>query len=360
MAEDRNLKANSLTVESFNHELSVRVDDIRRLVDDDVNVDRFVLALKTAVAGNPNLLRCKPHELFREIGKAAEDGLYPDGREGVLNCYGTSVTWIPMIRGIRRRAADLGYKIDANVVHENDAFDWEEGDTPHISHKPAKLGTDRGAMIGAYAIFRQISTQEIVHREVMDAGQISKVKAMSKAQNGPLWKAFEDQAWCKSVIRRGIKSVPDVDIKLLNIIERDDSLYDFGKHDVAQPEQKEQKRRVPPPPPPPPPPAKQVLTADEKIEKSIAILEKSVETGSFGTAVKVVRGAYAVMEANEFTAEQHVRIADEFASAAGKLIAAQANEDTRNEWITLCQDLRDESIITAGQYLEIQNAYAGE
>jgi recombination protein RecT len=200
-----------------------------------VNRDAFMATAIVAVKRNPDLLRCDRRTLHNAVTAAAQDGLMPDGKEGVIipqwekikvNGREQSILtarWQPMIHGIRKRARELGdVIIDAQVVHDNDYFDWAQGDNPHIDHKPEHRG-ERGPMICAYAIFRK--GNEILHREVMLAYQIDAVKSISKQPNGVMWKNFEDEAWRKSVVRRGIKSVPSCPEKLRTIIERFDDLH---------------------------------------------------------------------------------------------------------------------------------------
>ena len=60
----------------------------------------------------------------------------------------------------------------------------------------------------------------------MDCDQIEKVRAKSKQPNGMLWKDFWEEAWRKTVIRRGFKTVP-VGASLDQVVQRDDEQYTF-------------------------------------------------------------------------------------------------------------------------------------
>jgi recombination protein RecT len=220
--------------QDFEKELSSREKSIAALLPRHVGKARFLSSAIAAVKQTPDLLKCTPRSLFAAIGKSAQDGLIPDGREGVITIYKERqkdgsyqnvAQWNPMTYGLRKRARELdAILINAQVVHENDHFVREEGDNPHIEHQPAQLGQPRGKMIGAYAVFRNDSG--ILHREVMDAEQIETVRAQSKAPDSLMWKKFTQEAWRKTVIRRGIKSVP-VSEKLEAIARRDDDLFNF-------------------------------------------------------------------------------------------------------------------------------------
>lgn len=226
----------------FENELRTREQELASLLPSHISRERFINTAIIAAKNNPDLVLCDRRSLHAAVTKAAEDGLQPDGREGVINVYNEQrerkkgnvvekywvkvACWIPMAFGIRKRAREIcGMIIDAQIVCKNDTVVWEQGDTPKFIHKPTPLDGDPGKMIGAYAIFKQ--GDQILHREVMREAQIGKVKSCVKAKNGLLWTTFEDEAWRKTVLRRGIKSVPSVPDTLQRIITRDDDQYDM-------------------------------------------------------------------------------------------------------------------------------------
>ena len=211
--------------ESFKGHLEARMPDIEAVLPKGISLKRFRAVALSAATRQPEILNAKPNTLFGAITKAAQDGLLPDGREGVILSYGGEATWIPMVHGQRKRARELEDMIvQAEVVHQNDHFRFVAGDEPKLEHTPAPLGQDRGPAVGVYAIFRK--NGEILHREIMDKQQIEAVKAKSKSPNGPLWKGMWGEAWRKTVIKRGFKAVP-VGEAMDQIIERDNETYDF-------------------------------------------------------------------------------------------------------------------------------------
>ncbi len=233
----------------FQIELRAKEREIASLLPPSIPRERFFNAAIVAVKKNPDLLMCERRSLHNAVSSAAGDGLLPDGREGVIIVQSEKIKvkqsngiekeewiktarWQPMAWGIRKRARELDdIIIDAEVVHEADAFDWEKGDDPFIKHKPAPLNVARGKMIGAYAIFRK--GDAILHREVMYADQIAAVKSSSKNPKGLLWTTFEDEGWRKSVLRRGSKSVPCSE-KLETVINRWDDLFDVDAQATPQ------------------------------------------------------------------------------------------------------------------------------
>ena len=220
--------------EEFEGELKQREQAIVSMLPQHVGKQRFINSAIAAVKQTPDLLTATPRSLFAAITKSAQDGLLPDGREGVITLYKEKqkdgswlnvAQWNPMTFGLRKRAREIdGVIVNAQVVHEHDRFVRHEGDDPRLEHDPAPLGQPRGPMIGAYAIIRNDTA--ILHREVMDATQIESVRAQSKAPDSLMWRKFTEAAWRKTVIRRAMKSVPCSE-KLDTIVRRDDDLFDF-------------------------------------------------------------------------------------------------------------------------------------
>lgn len=255
------------TWQEFESELIERENAIASMLPSNINLERFKNTAIAAVKQNPELLECTPRSLFQAITRSAQDGILPDGREGVIGFYNTKVKkygkevwekqaqWNPMVFGLRKRARELDHLlIDAQVVHEKDKFIWHQGDDPRIEHEPAALGSDRGKMIGAYAIFKR-EDKTIVAREVMDFKAIETVREQSKQPDGLMWKKFTSEAWRKTVARRGFKSVP-VSEGLQQILQRDDEAnFDFSETPAIS--------LVPPPAPPSAP--KQVTAQDTPV-----------------------------------------------------------------------------------------------
>lgn len=235
--------------EYFIAALNERADSIASMLPSTVTREKFLNSAIAAIKRDPNIINATPRSFLTAVTEAAQDGLLPDGKEGVINVYKGVAKWLPMFQGIRKRARELDRLIiDAQVVYEKDKFIWHQGDEPRIEHEPAAFG-GRGAMVGSYAIFRREERDggEILHREVMDKQQIMDVKSQSKQQDGLLWGKFETEAWRKTVGRRGFKTTPVSD-NLMQIVRRDDDLFDFNQERAALPAPA---KREPPPAPKP-------------------------------------------------------------------------------------------------------------
>jgi len=264
-------EAKSPTIyQQFEHELDQRSDIIASMLPTTVTPARFKNTVIAAIRQDPAILSASIRSIMSAVIRAAQDGLVPDGREGHIAVYNTNVAkrgeperwekraqWNPMAYGLRKRLRELdGIIANSEVVHMNDHFLWEQGDTPRIEHKPAPLGTDRGKMIGAYCIYKR-EDGTILHREVMDREAIEKTREQSKAKDSLMWTKFVSEGYRKAVLRRGIKTVPVSD-QMREIIRRDDE--DHFRFDQSAPV-----ALVPPPAPVIAPPSHPKADAQEVV-----------------------------------------------------------------------------------------------
>lgn len=214
-------------------------DQFKAALPAHIPVERFARVVMTAIQNKPELLSAPRKDLFNAAMKAAQDGLLPDGREGALVLRGsvkkgnTSITWQPMIAGIRKKARNSGEisTWDAHCVHSNDFFEFQLGDAPQINHT-YNLKTARGDIVGAYSV--AVLKDGTKSYEVMSIGEIRAIRDRSDA-----WKAFkagyikstpwetdEGEMARKTVARRHSKVLP-MSTDLDDLIRRDDDLYDM-------------------------------------------------------------------------------------------------------------------------------------
>ncbi|MDE1990471.1 MAG: recombinase RecT [Betaproteobacteria bacterium] len=200
-----------------------------------IPVDRFKRVVLTAVNQNQDLLTADRRSLMGACMKAAQDGLYPDGREGALVIFKTktqnadgkdvwtkAVQWMPMVYGIIKKMRNSGElaSIVAHEVYEKDAFIYRLGDEESIEHTPYLGDDEPGKMIAVYSIakLKDGTTQ----REVMTRKQVDKVRAVSKAGNGGPWVAWYEEMARKTVVRRLSKYLP-MSTEIEDMLRRDDA-----------------------------------------------------------------------------------------------------------------------------------------
>lgn len=212
-------------------QLEARVDQFAAGLPAHIPVERFVRVVLTAIENNPDLLKCDRASLFTAAKKAAQDGLLPDGREGAIVPYKGEAQWMPMIAGIRKKVRNSGEIAtwDVQAVYEKDEFEFELGDEPYIKHRPC-LDADRGKLKAVYSVAKLKDGS--ISRDVMSVHDVEKIRAKSRAKNGP-WNdaTFYPEMAKKTVARRHSKVLP-MSSDLDDLIRRDDALYDFkGRSD---------------------------------------------------------------------------------------------------------------------------------
>ena len=217
--------------------------EIAKALPKDIDPDRFIRTVVTAVQMNQDLVFADRRSLLSSCMKAAQDGLMPDGREAVLNIYNTKikvqegnrqvekwtpmVQYLPMVRGLLKVARNSGEiaSIDAAAVYAMDRFVFKRGDDPRIEHDPYLGAEEPGPIVAAYMVVKLTNGE--VHREVMTRRDLDKVRAASKSPNGPGWTTWEDQFSIKSVIKRGLKLLPQSSDRLEKLIEHDNEAMGF-------------------------------------------------------------------------------------------------------------------------------------
>lgn len=229
-----------------------RADMLRTLLrETGITYERFVEVFRRAIIRGQakpqtNLLRADAGSVIEACINACTDGLLPDGRQGAIVLYNTTVkqkgkpdrqelraNWQPMYQGL----LDIAYKsgnfrsIEARVVYDGDQFDYELGDDGFIKHRPKArpAGTTQPLIIAAYAVAKTINGG--VFREVFEGADIAKVNAVSKATSGP-GKGWPEEMARKGPLRRMWKYLPKNEA-MNRIVERDNEGFDLDAADLA-------------------------------------------------------------------------------------------------------------------------------
>lgn len=225
----------------FRQTLDVMEPQFQKVLPSHLPVAKFRRVIETALQMNPKLLLCDRRSLSQACMLAAQDGLLPDGRDGVITMFksregGFTAQWMPMISGIRKKVHNSGELLDWNVqvVQEGDEFEFELGDNPFIRHRPSLTGGRSRPVIAAYSIATY--KNGFKSREFMNIDQIEEVRrATSRGEKGP-WsnKVFYPEMCRKTVARLHAKQLPmstDID----ETLHRDDALFEIDRNDPPDP-----------------------------------------------------------------------------------------------------------------------------
>lgn len=203
--------------------------DLHDALPPQIPVEKFIRTTLTAVQMQPDLLSADRKSLLGSTMRAAQDGLLCDGREAALVIFNTKegkkVQYMPMVGGILKKIRNSGElaSISAQVVYEQDHFEYTLGDDEHISHKPY-LGSGRGKPIAVYAIAK--TKDHAIYREVMSVADVEKVRAASRAGKFGPWVDWWDEMAKKTVIRRLAKRLPS-SADLDNVLAADNEASGF-------------------------------------------------------------------------------------------------------------------------------------
>ena len=205
-----------------------------------IPVERFLRVVLTAIQNNPDLVAADRQSLWNSTMRAAQDGLLPDGREGVIAIYKTKIKdggrelwvkkaqWMPMVFGILKKVRNSGEiaTIAARVVYGGDKFRyWIDDDGEHVLYEPSNT-PDINTITRVFAMAKTNSGELYV--EPMTSADIEKVRAVSRAKDNGAWVDWWEEMAKKTAIRRLSKRLP-MSTDLDDLVRRDDDLYDFGR-----------------------------------------------------------------------------------------------------------------------------------
>ena len=176
-----------------------------------ITPERFIRVLMTATMKQPKLLECTQDSLFKGIFDCASLGLELDGRRAHLvplrnNKKGITEAnlWLDY-KGIAELVMRSGLvsNIHADVVCENDTFDYDRGELK--AHK-IDFKKPRGAMYAVYCIIRMKDGGEKV--EVMGKEDVDRIRNASRGRDEDPWRLHYNEQAKKTVFKRASKWVP--------------------------------------------------------------------------------------------------------------------------------------------------------
>ncbi len=206
--------------------LEKMADKFNEALPPHMEVNKFISVAKLTLNKNQNLVNADRNSLLQTFMDSAKDGLYLDGKEASAVLYGNQVKYIPMVEGVIKLMHNSGLikTISAEVVYENDCFEYALGSKPHVKHIPLLVG-DRGNRICVYCYVLTHNDGEYV--EIMNMEEVEKCRAVSRGNTSPHspWVKWFDQMAKKTVIHRIAKRLPKNDA--INSVVRIDDESSF-------------------------------------------------------------------------------------------------------------------------------------
>lgn len=216
---------------------------------------RLKQTIVSALMANPYLAKSDPTSIMQAAMSAAVLGLECDGAtgQGYIVPYGNKAQFITGYKGYITLAKNNGYIVSGCAVRENDKFDYGQGLTPYLNHKPAQgSSTDRGPIIYVYATARHATLPalfDVVHveqvNEIRDGSQGYKAFMAGKIKSNP-WATNYEKMAIKTAIRSLAPQLP-LNVqkahalesafeggKLSHITEQGDIVIEGEGHDLDQ------------------------------------------------------------------------------------------------------------------------------
>lgn len=197
---------------------------IARALPPHIRPERFERNLLNALMQTPDLMKCDPRMVYREVSKSAALGLLLDPQLGeaylIVGWNGRTQSKEPQLRigyrGVMKLARQSGdvAAIYAHEVCANDEIECLLGDNKKLVHKPTLFG-ERGPVIGFYSVVRFKDGE--TDFEPMTIEQVNQVRdnysdgwkafKNNKIKSTP-WSTSYDEMAKKTVIRKLLKRIP--------------------------------------------------------------------------------------------------------------------------------------------------------
>lgn len=160
----------------------------------------LIADIDAAMRATPALAQCDPRSLLAACYALARTGLGLGGghahlipRQGQATLQ---VSAVGMVELARRYGGATTYAV--GVMHEGDAYDYDLGTSPRLTHRPALR--DRGEPLAAYAVLHIADAPPIVEIALW-----SEVEAVKRKSKSPAWKDWPEQMAVRLPLRRAAK-----------------------------------------------------------------------------------------------------------------------------------------------------------
>lgn len=189
--------------------------EIKKALPAVMTPERFSRIALSAVSSNPKLAECTPQSFLAAMMTAAQLGMevnMPTGQAWLIPYFNRK-------KSVMECQFQLGYKglldlvyrsgdvstVQAQVVYENDEFEYSFGLEPTLRHVPARK--DRGEATHVYAVFRTKDGGFGFEVMSMEDVRSHAQKYSQSFGSGPWQTNFEEMAK-KTVLKRCLKYAP--------------------------------------------------------------------------------------------------------------------------------------------------------
>lgn len=189
--------------------------ELKKALPSVLTPERFIRIALSALNNTPQLKQCTPMSFISALLNAAQLGLEPNSPLGqaYLIPYKNKGQLEVQFQIGYKGLIDLAYRngqmqtIQAQVVYENDLFEYEYGLNPILVHRPAF--SDRGEPIYFYGLFKTVNGGfgfSVMSKADMDNFASTYSKALGTSYSP--WKTSYEEMAKKTVIKQALKYAP--------------------------------------------------------------------------------------------------------------------------------------------------------
>ncbi len=229
---DMNLLATDIEEIAFQKILESKAKEIGELLPEYLDINRFLRSAMVAYSRNSKLHECTRKSLFFSCVDAAEVGL----DFNVVKGWAYLIPYKNKDTGLQEANFMAGYRglielmmrpgeledIDAQIVREQDLFDYELGSHPFVKHKLCFENTST-PIIASYVIATFKSGKQKI--EIVPFIELEKIHKKSKAPDSPAWNSFPGEMYRKIGIKRIRKYLRISSERLDLAIEKDNEKF---------------------------------------------------------------------------------------------------------------------------------------
>lgn len=230
-------KKTNLTIKDY---IKLYEEEIAKALPTVMTPERFTRIALSAVGNTPKLAVCTPQSFLGAMMNAAQLGLEPNTPLGQAYL----IPYENRKKGITECQFQIGYKglldlayrsgevsmVDAQVVYENDKFDYELGLNPILKHKPSMA--NRGNPISYYAIVKLKNGGYSF--QVMSYNDVKKhAEKYSKSYNSGPWQTNFDEMAKKTVLKKALKYAP-LKTDFVRAVSEDETIKESVSNDMSE------------------------------------------------------------------------------------------------------------------------------
>jgi len=198
--------------------LTAKVDSLARWVRGGVDPRALVRFALLEWQQNRMLQEATHESMYLALIACAQVGLEPSGtkQEAYIVPFRdwktkrVIATFMPGWRGLIKLAlrSKAVKTVSAHLVYANDVFEPQLGSDQKIVHRPAPFGSDRGELVGTYAVAKLENGE--IEAELMNMDDLERIRrsAMKGDKESPAYRDWGDQMYRKAPIRRLCKRLP--------------------------------------------------------------------------------------------------------------------------------------------------------